>query len=50
VAAGAGISRVVLDAHWLSDVIAGLALGVIWLNAVLLAVAHARNPAREQPG
>ncbi|HEV8677151.1 MAG TPA: phosphatase PAP2 family protein [Methylomirabilota bacterium] len=50
VAAGAGISRVVLDAHWLSDVIAGLALGVIWLNAVLLAVAHVRNPAREQPG
>jgi membrane-associated phospholipid phosphatase len=37
-AAGAGLSRVILDAHWLSDVIAGLAVGVLWLNAVLLAV------------
>jgi membrane-associated phospholipid phosphatase len=49
-AAGAGMSRVVLDAHWLSDVIAGLAVGVVWLNVVLLAVAHVGAPARRQPG
>ena len=30
-----GLSRMVLDAHWTSDVVAGLALGVVWLNAIL---------------
>jgi membrane-associated phospholipid phosphatase len=49
-ATGAGLSRVVLDAHWLSDVIAGLAVGVLWLNAVLLAAPRLGDPAVERPG
>jgi undecaprenyl-diphosphatase len=28
-----GVSRLVLDMHWLSDVVAGLACGTVWLNA-----------------
>ena len=30
-----GAARMVLDAHWLSDVVAGLALGTVWLGAIL---------------
>ncbi|HEY3064706.1 MAG TPA: phosphatase PAP2 family protein [Methylomirabilota bacterium] len=37
-----GAARMVLDAHWLSDVVAGLALGTVWLNAIL-ALAAARR-------
>jgi membrane-associated phospholipid phosphatase len=37
VGALAGASRIVLDAHWLSDVVAGLAFGIAWV-AVVLAV------------
>jgi len=29
-------SRVILDAHWLSDAIAGLAVGVLWVDVMLL--------------
>jgi membrane-associated phospholipid phosphatase len=47
-AVGAGLSRVILDAHWLSDVIAGLAVGVLWLNAVLLAVPRLGDRVGEQ--
>jgi undecaprenyl-diphosphatase len=35
VAAASGASRLVLDAHWLSDVVAGLALGAAWLGVML---------------
>jgi membrane-associated phospholipid phosphatase len=31
-----GASRLVLDAHWLSDVIGGLAVGTTLLNVVIL--------------
>jgi len=36
VAAVAGLSRVVVDAHWFSDVLGGFAFGVVWLNLVVL--------------
>jgi len=35
VTALAGAARVVLDAHWLSDVVAGLAVGLLWLCGVV---------------
>jgi len=37
-----GAARMVLDAHWLSDVVAGLALGTVWLNAILTFAGDAR--------
>jgi membrane-associated phospholipid phosphatase len=36
VAGVTGAARVVLEAHWLTDVIAGFAAGVLWLNVLLL--------------
>jgi membrane-associated phospholipid phosphatase len=38
VAAATGAARVLLNAHWLSDVAGGLAVGVLWLGVVMLAV------------
>jgi PAP2 superfamily len=35
VAGGSAISRLVLDAHWLSDAVAGLAFGAAWLNVAI---------------
>lgn len=35
----AGAARIVVDAHWLSDVVAGLAVGILWLNVVVLLAA-----------
>ena len=35
VAAVVGAARIVVDAHWLTDVIASLALGTLWLTAVV---------------
>jgi len=35
VASLVGVSRVLLDAHWLTDVIASLAVGTLWLTAVV---------------
>jgi membrane-associated phospholipid phosphatase len=36
-----GFSRLLLDMHWLSDVVGGLAVGTVWLNATI-AVAERR--------
>jgi membrane-associated phospholipid phosphatase len=36
VAAGSALSRLVLDAHWLSDAVAGLAFGAVWLNVAIV--------------
>jgi len=36
----AGAARVVLDAHWVSDVIAGVAIGSVWLSLVVVAVSR----------
>jgi undecaprenyl-diphosphatase len=46
-----GLSRVVLDVHYLSDVVAGACLGLAWLTACLLTVRgvdayRARNRSR----
>jgi membrane-associated phospholipid phosphatase len=30
-----GLSRLLLDMHWLSDVVGGLAVGTVWLNATI---------------
>ncbi|MGW5791356.1 bifunctional DedA family/phosphatase PAP2 family protein [Saccharopolyspora sp. NPDC003752] len=43
-----GLSRVYLGAHWLTDVVAGYALGGTWL-AVLLAVGLSPTPEPESP-
>ncbi|OLC17829.1 MAG: hypothetical protein AUH29_00625 [Candidatus Rokubacteria bacterium 13_1_40CM_69_27] len=43
VAALAGSARVILNAHWLSDVVGGLALGAVWVNLVVF-VAESTHP------
>lgn len=40
----AGASRVLLGAHWLSDVVAGLCLGVLWLNLSILVATRWTRP------
>jgi membrane-associated phospholipid phosphatase len=45
-AIGAGLSRIVLDAHWLSDVVAGLAVGLMWLTLVTSVMAPRGDPPR----
>jgi membrane-associated phospholipid phosphatase len=39
-----GASRIALDAHWLTDVVGGLALGAAWLAVVTLVVWHPHLP------
>jgi len=43
-----GASRVMLNAHWLSDVLAGFAVGVLWLDLVILSASWSTRatPAR----
>lgn len=53
--AGAAVSRVFLEAHWLTDVIAGAALGVFWLALVAalafrLRAGRPRSRRAEDPG
>jgi membrane-associated phospholipid phosphatase len=36
----AGAARIVLDAHWVSDVIAGVAIGSVWLSLVVLGLSR----------
>jgi undecaprenyl-diphosphatase len=33
-------SRLILDMHWLSDVVGGLAAGTVWLNATIAVAEH----------
>lgn len=40
---GAALSRLILQAHWLTDVIAGTAVGVLWL-AIVATMAHVIRP------
>ena len=40
IAVGAGVSRIILNAHWPSDVLGGLAFGTAWLNLVTLVAAR----------
>lgn len=44
---GAGISRVILYAHWPSDVVAGLALGTLWLVLLPAIVTTRRGPSAD---
>jgi membrane-associated phospholipid phosphatase len=44
--AAIGASRVVLDVHYLSDVLAGFSIGVAWLSACVLALLTFRGPRR----
>jgi undecaprenyl-diphosphatase len=49
IAIGVAASRVLLDVHWLTDVIGGLALGWAWFAACALALGR-RISARARPG
>lgn len=44
----AGVARVVMGAHWPSDVLAGLALGTVWVS-VVTAIAESRGGGRQRP-
>ena len=43
------MSRLVLGAHWPSDVISGLAISILWLFFVILAVKRAENEIAKKP-
>jgi membrane-associated phospholipid phosphatase len=44
VAVGSGLARMILDAHWLSDVVAGFAVGLMWLTLVTSVLARRCDP------
>ena len=50
IAVAVAASRVLLDVHWLTDVIAGLALGWAWFAACTVAFARRRTAARGAEG
>jgi membrane-associated phospholipid phosphatase len=41
--AGTSVARIVLAKHWATDVIGGLALGILWLNCGLLLASRHRS-------
>lgn len=44
IALTAGVARLILDAHWPSDVVGGLAFGAGWLNLVVAVAEHPVRP------
>jgi undecaprenyl-diphosphatase len=42
-------SRLILDMHWLSDVVGGLAAGTVWLNATIALAEHRWQPRSVSP-
>lgn len=42
-------ARIILDAHWLSDVTGGLAVGAVWVGLVILAASRAPATGVESP-
>jgi membrane-associated phospholipid phosphatase len=46
----AGISRVHLGVHWITDVIGGCAVGVLWLTIVVTGWTIVTRHRRSQPG
>src|SRR5262245_12447802 len=48
-AMGSGLARMILDAHWLSDIVAGFAVGALWLTLLtsILAWRPGRRPGME---
>jgi undecaprenyl-diphosphatase len=50
VGGAAGVARVLLGVHWLTDVLGGLALGVLWLLAVIAVSSFWATADRATPG
>lgn len=48
--AAIGLSRLYLGMHWLSDVIAGVALGLAWITLLAAAMVHFHPPAQLRTG
>jgi undecaprenyl-diphosphatase len=48
--ASTGLSRIYLDVHWTTDVLAGLTLGAFWLSLSVLALRRLDSPAARAQG